>query len=767
MRNPFSRSPKAQAASVDTISRDTIAKAARQATPQGVTAGSHVRNGIWEQVVDPRVLVLATHNNWMLGTAIDKIIQEATKEGYEWVPKWAARCQACGKVYKDTAPKKCKECGNTEHWAFPDESQLEDIENVFQHPNQDENGDVHKSFMDIVRDCIFYLETVDDYYVEVIRDELGYVVELWPVASEFIRKKADNRYEKNFRERFCPICGEIESGTFARCKDDNGQHPLTIDTDYIQLGGFTNDVVSRWGSASLLHGNARAWGTRVYGVPKLYRVWAATQILRWMELYQWSAYSENKMPDSFVAFPGMKQSEVNDMVEQVVDFKEKNPQIRKDVFLGVQEEPKHVVTMPDFKALMSVEMAGFLREAIAINYGVSLNMLGLQTPGKLGSETETVEVSYDTIDECQSQFNEFVNHKMVAMWPEVQDWEWKLISPKKDDLVRLATLNQTKASTVATLRSSGIDAYLDDEWDIVIRDSPPPQQQQSPAEFGNALTEFGKSITKALSPRGIAPADAVSGIVSIEDDFVKELMEEYTIGIDKIFEVAKSSGASKDTIKDALNIFNDGFIKDAITRAELFATNVYMNGLVEEIKSMGIDRAARFSQIDMNALKVLKEQPKGIFDSIKTFGQEHVDRFREIIDKAYSTPGEFDLNKMIKHMEHATGGNRYMLERIARSETTTISNMGRVKQWEQYADPMTKEYHWVDSTRTKTPACPICKAIAKGGSAVIGKKTYGPFNGNPYSIPELQEITKGYWRGHPLCRCTVVRRPLDKKEEAA
>ena len=45
--------------------------------------------------------------------------------------------------------------------------------------------------------------------------------------------------------------------------------------------------------------------------------------------------------------------------------------------------------------LEAKEMALFHREAIAITYGVSLQMLGIQTPGKLGNEQEQVTFGED------------------------------------------------------------------------------------------------------------------------------------------------------------------------------------------------------------------------------------------------------------------------------------------------------------------------------------------------------------------------------------
>ena len=112
-------------------------------------------------------------------------------------------------------------------------------------------------------------------------------------------------------------------------------------------------------------------------------------------------------------------------------------------------------------------------------------------------------------------------------------------------------------------------------------------------------------------------------------------------------------------------------------------------------------------------------------------------------------------------MQEATGGSVSKLERIARSETTKISNTGRSNQWVQFADPNKAEYHWIIASDNRVSD--ICMAIANGGVYKLwGKPKVAP--GNPYTLEQLKYYTSDFLP-HPNCRSTVVRNPIDSEPE--
>lgn len=485
----------------------------------GLVSGTRVRNGMFDPLIDPRALVVGVDAVAELATAIDKIVIETTKNGYELVPKFKFKCLECGKEYQTSKPQQCTgsqkgkeeeliECQST-MFRGPDDRQIIPLKVLFEHPNSDEDGDVIKSFDSIQRDLIYYLTVLDNFYLEVTYNYRGDPTEIVPLPAEYIRKTDDPRVKalKKQPQFHCPHCSiekpksfYTKEGTCRKCKV-----PL-VRTAYVQLGE-KDEIVARWGKKMIIEGSTRAWGTRLYGIPRTLAVWTPAQVIRWILLYQHSAYSNNKSPDKIVVFPGMNQEEVNRNILEMVNFKKIHPEVRRTSFLAVQQAPEVIKVMDSLVDLKAIDMMRYIRELISIRFGVSLNMLGVQTPGKLGKETETVEVSYDTIEETQTQLASYFNQKVLPLWkdeagqPAITEWEYKLKSPKKDDELRKANIQQTKIATVTQLRGAGVKAELDENGEVVIKDWGALPQPIEP--------------TPLLPPAGLAPEEETPAQVEI------------------------------------------------------------------------------------------------------------------------------------------------------------------------------------------------------------------------------------------------------------
>ena len=731
-------------------------KSTRAWPTDGVYTNSRHVMGVIRPMYNPVVLVNAVETVSTLQTVISKIINEVVKNGYDFEEKFVKKCLECKTEY-DSDQEEC-ECGSLLLHA-PDRSQLTRIKKLFDHPNSDDDGYIVKTFIDILKECVYYNKSLDDFYLEIVPAPDNTPVEIWSLPAEDIRIFGDvtvKRFDGSSEQTFCKVCysskkfflmDKFYDNDLKNCPDCN--RPLDI-TAYVQLARGSENIIARWAADEIIHGNSRAFGNRMYGNPPVLAHLNAAMVLNWMEIYQRDAYSLNKSPDGILTFPGWDTEELIEMRDKLNEYKRANPADKTTLWLPTQEPAVWINTMPKLVDMDAVQMAMFFREQIAIGYGVSLNMLGVQTPGKLGQETETVEVSYGTIEETQAQISEVINTRLMVRYPEIRDWKFVMNPPKKDDEMRKAELVSVHASTVATLRSSGIDAIMSDNMEVAIRgeQEPPSEPQASP--FG------GFQMSKSLTPRDIAPADAVARIRELENGFVSNMTDKYLEGTKDIVKMARVKGMTEVQLQGELEAFTEKFMEDAMREAKLFSQDAYELGMNEELNLMGIERAERFTQIDENALSLLSEQPHSVFNSIKTFGEDNVSQFRDIITNAYSTPGEFDLDKMVKNMEEATGGSISKLERIARSETTKITNMGRSEQWKQYADPEKREYYWSIARDNRVSA--LCRAIANGGIAELwGNKKV--FRGNPYTLSELEHFTAG-GLPHPNCRSTMIRKPF-------
>lgn len=159
---------------------------------------------------------------------------------------------------------------------------------------------------------------------------------------------------------------------------------------------------------------------------------------------------------------------------------------------------------------------------------------------------------------------------------------------------------------------------------------------------------------------------------------------------------------------------------------------------------------------DVNAMEVLKDGKYHIGERISLFADEAVKEFQGVIGKAYTPEGKFDLPTMVREMHEAVPAQRYKLERIARTETAQVSNIGRLWGWEQDPDKFFYDYHWssVPDKRRKT----ISKLRSEGG---------------PYSWPEIkflwlhqEELLDGKWQADQYNqRCTITRSPRNDESK--
>lgn len=173
----------------------------------------------------------------------------------------------------------------------------------------------------------------------------------------------------------------------------------------------------------------------------------------------------------------------------------------------------------------------------------------------------------------------------------------------------------------------------------------------------------------------------------IESSLYKSLMDKVTICLNTI--------SATDTQTEVLNK-----VLDTITKWQI-ATIGTMTSSFEELLHRGIiagqiDSGVKvaFDLVDENAIEILRQDPKRIGSRIKIFSNDIIEKFRDIIANSYGPEGEFSLSPMVKKMSEVVDTQRYKLERIVRTETSSVSNLGRLWAWNQDPDKYFYEYHW-------------------------------------------------------------------------
>lgn len=495
-RRMLGRPVPAKAVYKDKFLTRVSSKASRQKLARGIQAGVQPRNGIWMPMVRPEALVSLTDIVWIVGSAVDRIVEEVTKGGWEFVAKFGAKCTVCGAEY-DSEPDECDTLGCMGHeFTEADTDQLEEVESVMERPNWDRTGRVVKTFKDLLKDATYYNQVIDSWHWEIVYDVEGRPRQVWPMNSEFLRRFEDPSLTVG--EFFCPIChfskGAKECTYYGvkECPLHPGQELLQV--EWAQLDEDDN-IVRIWAAMEVLDGTARARGYRVYGRSKVLRCWAMAQIIRWMEMHQWGTYSGNNPPDTLVTVTGMDQSELNNMIDEHEKFKAANPEYPEVIYLALPGTPDnptglevhHLMgTMVDLDAVALMEK---YTEAVAINLGVSMTMMGVQEAGKLGHPEEVLQVSYDTIEEVQSQLEEFVNGKFLPLFEGIEDWEFKLNPPAPADEQKKAEeftawLDATTAAQSAGYKEARLDPKVDFDVPIELGPFTEPEEEMPFGEEG-------------------------------------------------------------------------------------------------------------------------------------------------------------------------------------------------------------------------------------------------------------------------------------------
>jgi len=676
---------------------------------------------------------------WIIGAVADKIVSQVTKAPGGFEPIYAVKCQACDTEHDEAPEDDACQCGSR-LLSKPSPLEYKRLNAILRRPNTDaKTGNVRKTWKDLVRDTAYYLMYIDEWYWEVLHDGED-VVGFDVLSAEYIRQVVPG-------ERYhCPACLSKQRLVFKGAGERCDCGAQVVETVYVQIND-TDKVVMAWAKGEILHGNTKALGTSMYGEPSLQSVFREAQTIGWTSAYLWSAYSMNKRPGKLISFPGMTQGSINIMMEELLTFKAAHPEIRRDAWLGVQAPPAVVDLMGDNTDLSMLQLRKDLAEEVALRFGVSMQFLGRPTPGKLGDETENMDGSFDTVREIQGQIEEFINTQILPLFPEITAWEYRLGSPRPADEQKAAQFRATQAGTFAQLKNAGVEATMDMDFDINITGMAAPNAGATPGAYAQApqpypLSPTQASVEKALTPRW--NPELVSGLATLEKAFMGRLAA-------ALETVARKVNKGADPVMLASE-FEDWMVKATTD----YALETYQ--LSFESESSDMVKAA-FEQPDRNALDALLTSGEGMLTNIRTQSKGTVSALFDELKRMYGEPGGMDVKAVTDRLVEVAQTKRSDIERIVRSETTRITNEGRARHWEKYPEfYKDAEYDWtISENKVEGSPCPICNAIAKGGTAKVGKKVYGPYKGNPYPLEELRRITNGFLP-HPRCKDVVSRR---------
>ncbi len=762
--------------------------ASRQLSPRGLVSGARVVQGIWMPITRPEGLVLLTDLVWIIGAGVDRIVEEVNKGGHEFEPNFKAKCLSCEAEYA-VEPEFCEAEGCfSASFRGPDAKQLEaglggGILGLIERPNWDEDtGRVSRAFKDLLKDATYYNNVTGMWHWEVILDPFDRVAQLWSMNSESMRRVEEPGL--TIGEWFCPTChAEQEELDRIFKKPKKGEEtPVCPDhavpllrTAWVQLGEG-DAIVAVWGAKEVLADAPRARGFRPYPRSKVHRTWALGQTMRWHERYDLSAVSGQRAPDAMVTVSNRSQAEVNKMLTKWEDWRKDNPEYEGIIWLGLGPEGGDVKVQHFLGDLVNRDFIAWgeaAMKAVSMNLGVSYVFVGGETVGKLGHPEEALQVSYDTIEENQSQLEEFVNGKLLPLFPEVMDWHFKMKPPAPESEKEKALEAISWFNAVRVAREAGADAKLDPQapfdWPIVIdgwEDRPatpvggeeapemPPLPEAPPEVLSHESggPEAGTPKEKALTARVIPPEAAIAGVRRLEDRLAERLKALW----DKAARDFKRMGGRRPTQVELRTLMADvanGLQEEFGRLGSSYVARAYRLGLDEERATFP---EAEFEAEDRGLVARLLDDPDFLKGQLSSVVDDATGILEEEIRQALRE-GE-NTGIAARRAADRLGEEAWRVERIVRTETTHIANQGRVAQFEKYGH-RDDDYVWQVAMRGGVPddrVCDKCKSLAFEDPAAATLKP------RLWKLADLRaatlEMSGRAFVGHgPNCRCTVRR----------
>ncbi len=197
----------------------------------------------------------------------------------------------------------------------------------------------------------------------------------------------------------------------------------------------------------------------------------------------------------------------------------------------------------------------------------------------------------------------------------------------------------------------------------------------------------------------------------------------------------------------------DQWAKEVGDKVSLAFDNLYRMGLKAGILDAGIRSTTGIA--NELVLEFIRQHPNTIAAKVVLFSDDLKTRMNKVISSSFTADYEdYDLNHIIKDLKKEVKGQRYQLERIARTETASISNAGRLLGWSKDEEKYLYKYHWNN----------VKDGRSKEISLMRGE-------GNPYTYDEIlflwqhqKQMIGDKWQDDTFNqRCSLSRSPNDEE----
>ena len=689
---------------------------------------------ITEPPISYDMLYELAERSYLVRMVVWAIVRECTRKTikglrrfWDFYPTFKKKCLQCNMEYQDEI-ETCT-CGSVQ-FREPDSNQLLGIRKLLEHPNNT------YTWGDIVKRSLYDAQVADDWFISIGFDYSGEIpVALWHEDPRSLVICADDFGQLGNDEYFCPIHTRNNAELFygpgqKTCPEEviiggkRGPCGQKLEaTAYLQI--IDGKITARFAKHEISHGTSYASGSRLYGSSSLRCLLVALTTAMAIDNYGYDAFSMQREPNSALLFTGTAQTAVDAAAEQYRARRQENPY--EQLWLGMQEGQglEYIKMLGDISNAGTIAEREFFRGVVCSVFGVSPVFVSIETPGRLGNANEVgIHVQNNTTESNQDQFSEQVNRDLLPLF-KITDWYWDFVPVEPDDDMLQSEILKLRAEAAKIAADAGFTVVWEPDGPHVSGEgsrAPMP----APGAFGLSLTPLNLSKADHVE-------DAPRGATTTQDAFYDDAVAAYDAAINRAIK-NMTADMTKEQVwmaiareLDALEVKLNRTARTAVERA-------YIKGLEQAARDMRIELSMDSS--DQDAIDYLMNQWHGVSTTLPEFTAGQREAFDQVIEQAYTEPGKFALQDMVKQMKDVADTEKFKLERIARTETTIISNNGRVNGYLKDPDNTKAKYVW----SVAPDACAACKAIAAMG---------------PMPIEELRALTNNFCV-HPNDRCTVV-----------
>jgi hypothetical protein len=708
--------------------------------------------------------------------SIATFLERMFRQGLEYEPKFARRCDPCDKNY-DRDVEECEICGKPTREPDPKQERLADA--WLQKVNA--NGMKLSQFCRLHTD---YGLTFDDAFIlrlydyklngdgEEVKDpELK---EFWTASSERMRLIYDSQYRrkgyvadaKGNKHGFftCKLHRERLYNTGEeRCERRDCRlpvHPCVavgLDINGQPTHGYLENEVLQWSPRNPGPG---------YGFSRIATLETVIKTIAAMDAQEWLIYAHDRPPKGFMVFNTDNPETLQAQFRKLDAERGSDPNFIPKFALQSTSKSggaQFVSLTPTYNELENLDHRKDHYRRIWSSFEVEpIFMADTSVGGGLNNEGRQLTVNLQAVESIEEDWHEILFPFMEEAIG-LTDYQYKFPDPaEKDKAADCVLRGQNLQHRMIIEQAGGATERTDeDTWEFQIVDEPDfeimggsmggmmggsmGRQYGSSGGWGNQYGDQGQDSQNIEMEKSI---ELYQKAVAEERTFYGQLM-------DRLNEMLKGLTKRLDEYQttEQQQALIDGVVGYSVGEMAAGAEQDMARALVAGIQDARADPAGM--GINMDAVRTMTSGSP-VWQSFADMSTEMSQEIGSIIQQAFLKPQEVDMTKLTRKLADRVGGSRHQLRRIARTESNRVTNLGRELGY-QHRDPEGEfRYKWVGGidARTckahtelirRTAAQPVPLEVLKEMVQKLGREQMGP----NWTIQD--------WVIHPNQRGAIVR----------